>query len=195
MERLELNKTIYGATKAYDSLDEEFNEFILKTYTVDDLFDMYNSLFYDMIKEGKKNSHFNILQKSIKYAGNPINPKDGDIEELQNQINQLEDEIWSIEDKHYHFQNGSVLRSITTGDDYYMQSGRRRQLNDGGAMKLIKRRAGKKNIPTEDFVIEVSNKCITGILVGPPINSHKELDMDIMKLNRFDERQFEEEYQ
>tara|TARA_R110002020_G_scaffold342466_2_gene556958 strand:+ start:635 stop:772 length:138 start_codon:yes stop_codon:yes gene_type:complete len=44
MEKLELNKTIYGATKAYDSLDEEFNEFILKTYTIDDLFDAYNYL-------------------------------------------------------------------------------------------------------------------------------------------------------
>ena len=42
MERLKLNKTIYGATKAYDSLDEEFEEFVPKSYTLDDLFDMYN---------------------------------------------------------------------------------------------------------------------------------------------------------
>ena len=59
----------------------------------------------------------------------------------------MEDEIFSIEDKHNYFQNGSVLRAENTDLDYYMQSGRRRQLNDGGAMKLIKRRVGKKRRP------------------------------------------------
>ena len=195
MKRLELNKTIYGATKAYDSLDEEFNEFILKTYTVDDLFDMYNSLFYEIIKEGKKNTHFNILQESIRYAGIPLNPKDGDIEELQNQIQTIIDDIWSIENKHNYFQNGSVLRANNSNLDYYMQSGRRRQLNDNGAMALIKRRAGKKSTPTEDFVIPVNGNCISGILAGPPINNTNDLNTDLMEINRFDERQFEEEYQ
>ena len=195
MERLELNKTIYGATKAHGSLDKEFVEFIPKSYTIEDLFDMYNTLFYDMIKEGKKYSHFNIVQESIRYAGEPLNPLDTDIEELQNQIQTIEDDIWSIENEHYHFKNGSVIRSTTSADDYYMQSGRRRQVNHGGAMDLIKRRAGKKNIPTEDFITKVSGGCIAGILAGPPINSHKDLDINIMILNRFDERQFEEEYQ
>ena len=195
MEKLELNKTIYGTTKAYNSLDEEFKEFVPKAYTIDDLFDMYNSLFYEIIKEGKNNSHFNIIQESIRYAGHPLNPKDDDIEELQDQLEQLEDEIWSIEDQHYHFRNGSVLRSITSELDYYMQSGRRRQLNDRGAMALIKRRAGKKDMPTEDFVTPVSNSCIAGILAGPPINNINDLNTDLMEINRFDERQFEEEYQ
>jgi len=192
MEKLELNKTIYGATKAYDSLDEEFSEFIQKIYTIDDLFDFYNSLFYDIIKEGKKHSHFNIIQESIRYAGEPINPKDNDISDLLNQLKEMEDEIWSIEDEHNYFQNGSVLRAENTNLDYYMQSGRRRQLNDGGAIKLIKRRAGKKNTPTEDFVIGVSGDCIAGILVGPPINKIEDLNTNIMMINRFDEKQFEE---
>ena len=195
MERLELNKTIYGATKAYDSLDEEFNEFIPKTYTIDDLFDVYNSLFYDIIKEGKKHSHFNIVQESIRYAGEPINPKDNDISDLENQLMAMEDEIWSIEDEHRYFKNGSVIRAENTNKDYYMQSGRRRELNSGGALKLIKRRAGKKNVPDEEFVVLVSGNCIAGIIAGPPINETEDLNIDILKLNRFDERQFEEEYQ
>jgi len=91
MERLELNKTIYGATNAYNSLDEEFNEFILKKYTIDELFDAYNYLFYDIIKEGKKHSHFNIIQESIRYAGEPINPKDNDISDLLSDILMNED--------------------------------------------------------------------------------------------------------
>ena len=114
MERLELNKTIYGATKAHGSLDKEFKEFVPKSYTIDDLFDMYDTLFYDMIKEGKKYSHFNIIQESIRYAGKPLNPLEADIEELQNQIQNIEDDIWSIENEHYHFKNGSVLRSTTS---------------------------------------------------------------------------------
>ncbi len=195
MEKLELNKTIYGAAKAYDSLDEEFNEFIPKIYKIDDLFGFYNSLFYDIIKEGKKHSHFNIIQESIRYAGEPINLKDNDISDLENQLKEMEDEIWSIEDEHNYFQNGSVLRAENTNLDYYMQSGRRRQLNDNGAIALIKRRVGKKNVPTEDFVIRVSGGCIAGILAGPPINKIDDLNTNIMMINRFDERQFEEEYQ
>ena len=88
MEKLELNKTIYGTTKAYNSLDEEFKEFIPKAYTIDDLFDMYNSLFYEIIKEGKNNSHFNIIQESIRYAGNPPNPLDSDVDDLKRQTAQ-----------------------------------------------------------------------------------------------------------
>ena len=196
MEKLELNKTIYGITKAHNSLDEEFTEFIPKSYVTDDLFNMYDSLFYDIIKEGKKHSHFNIIQESIKYAGNPINPKDLDIEELSNQIQQIEDDIWSIENNHPFFPNGSILRSTNGENDYYMQSGRRRKLNDRGAFKLIKRRAGKKDIPDEDFVIfPISPTCIAGILVGPPINKVEDLGVSLMELNRFDDRQFEEEYQ
>ena len=195
MEKLELNKTIYGATKAYDSLDEEFNEFMLKTYTIDDLFDAYNYLFYDIIKEGKKHSHFNIIQESIRYAGQPINSKDNDIAELRNQLKEIEDEIWSVEEEHNYFQNGSVVRATNTEIDYYMQSGRRRQLNSNPALQLIKRRAGKKNVPNEDFVVRVSGGCIAGILAGPPINNLDDLNTNIMMINRFDERQFEEEYQ
>ena len=77
-----------------------------------------------------------------------------------------------------------------------MQSGRRRKLNDRGTFKLIKRRAGKKDIPDEDFVIfPISSTCIAGILVGPPINKVEDLGVNLMELNRFDDRQFEEEYQ
>ena len=196
MEKLQLNKTIYGTTKAHNALDEEFSEFIPKSYTTDDLFNMYDSLFYDIIKEGKKHTHFNIVQESIRYAGEPINPKDGDIEELNSQIQQVEDDIWSIENSHLYFPNGSILRSTNGENDYYMQSGRRRKLNDRGAFKLIKRRAGKKDIPDEDFVIfPISPTCIAGILVGPPINKVEDLGVSLMELNRFDDRQFEEEYQ
>ena len=37
-------------------------------------------------------------------------------------------------------------------------------------------------------------QAITGILVGPPINNEEDLNIDILSINRFDERQFEEEY-
>ena len=116
METLNLTKTIYGATKAQDSLDKEFVEFAPKPHTIDDLFNMYDLLFYDIIKEGKNNTHFNIVQESIRYAGEPINPKDGDIEELNSQIQQVEDDIWSIENSHLYFPNGSILRS-TNGEN------------------------------------------------------------------------------
>ncbi len=193
METLKLTKTIYGTSKAHEALDEEFVEFAPKKPTIDDLFDMYNLLFYDIIKEGKKHSHFNIIQESIRYAGYPENPRDTDIEDLKSQIQQIEDAIWSIEDEHPFFKNGSVLKA--NDKKFYMHSGRRRELNSNTALQLIKRRSGKKSIPDEEFITSVSQTCIAGILVGPSVDSVEDLNIDIMELNRFDERQFEEEYQ
>jgi len=190
METLNLTKTIYGATKAQDSLDKEFVEFAPKPHTIDDLFNMYDLLFYDIIKEGKSNTHFNIVQESIRHAGYPINPKDLDINELQAQIQQIDDDIWSIENEHPFFKNGSVLKN--NDNQYYMHSGRRRQINNRGALQLIKKRSGKKGIPDDDFVILVSQACIGGILVGPPIDEIKDLNVDLMEINRFDDSQFEE---
>ena len=137
MEILKLTKTIYGSTKAHEALDEEFVEFAPKKYTINDLFDMYNLLFYDIIKEGKKHSHFNIIQESIRYAGYPINPKEADAEELRAQIQQIEDDIWSIENEHPFFKNGTVLEN--NGNQYYMHSGRKREVNNRNALELIKR--------------------------------------------------------
>jgi len=190
METLNLTKTIYGATKAQDSLDKEFVEFVPKPHTIDDLFNMYDLLFYDIIKEGKNNTHFNIVQESIRYAGYPIDPKDLDIQELRSQIQQINEDIWSIENEHPFFKNGSVLEN--NGNKYYMHSGRRRQINNREALQLIKRRSGKKGIPDDDFVILVSQSCIGGILAGPPIDRIKDLNIDLMSINRFDERQFDE---
>jgi len=190
METLKLTKTIYGLTKAHENLDEEFIEFAPKKHTINDLFNMYDLLFYDIIKEGKKHSHFNIMQESIKYAGYPINPKEADIEELRVQIQQIEDDIWSIENEHPFFKNGTVLEN--DGNQYYMHSGRRREINNNGALELIKRRAGKKGVPTVEFVILVSQTCIGGILVGPPINGTEDLNIDLMTINRFDDRQFDD---
>ena len=113
--------------------------------------------------------------------------------ELEAQIQQIEDDIWSIEDEHPFFKNGSVLKA--NDKNFYMHSGRRRELNSKSALKLIKRRSGKKSIPDEEFVTPVSQTCIAGILVGPSVDSVEDLNVDIMTLNRFDERQFEEEYQ
>ena len=187
METLKLTKTIYGLTKAHEALDEEFIEFAPKKPTINDLFDMYNLLFYDMIKEGKKHSHFNIIQESIRYAGYPINPKETDVEELRAQIQQIENDIWSIENEHPFFKNGIVLEN---------DSGRRRELNSRNALALIKRRAGKKGVPTVDFVVSVTQTCIGGILIGPPINETEDLNIDLMTINRFDDSQFDdlEEY-
>ena len=190
MEILKLTKTIYGSTKAHEALDEEFVEFAPKKFTINDLFDMYNLLFYDIIKEGKKHSHFNIIQESIRYAGYPINPKEADAEELRAQIQQIEDDIWSIENEHPFFKNGIVLEN--NGNQYYMHSGRKREVNNRNALELIKRRAGKKGVPTVEFIIPVTQACIGGILNGPPINETSDLNIDLMTINRFDDRQFDD---
>ena len=194
IQNIKLTKKIYPSTRIYDILDEEFSEFIIEPLNIDEFFENYNNIFYDIPKTGRL-SHRKIIEKSIKQAGVPYNPKLEDKQELLDQINDLQEDLDSIEEEHPFFKNGSVIQARNNEQlNYYMQSGRRRQINSDGAFKLIKKRAGKREIPNTDFTTPLDMQAIAGILVGPPINNEEDLNIDILSINRFDERQFEEEY-
>tara|TARA_R110000744_G_scaffold53939_3_gene114838 strand:+ start:4779 stop:5375 length:597 start_codon:yes stop_codon:yes gene_type:complete len=194
IQNIKLTKKIYPSTRIYDILDEEFSEFIIEPLNIDEFFENYNNIFYDIPKTGRL-SHRKIIEKSIKQAGVPYNSKLEDKQELLDQINDLQEDLDSIEEEHPFFKNGSVIQARNNKQlNYYMQSGRRRQINSDGAFKLIKKRAGKRETPNTDFTTPLDMQAITGILVGPPINNEEDLNIDILSINRFDERQFEEEY-
>ena len=73
------------------------------TFTLDDFFQLYESLFYQIPKEGDINSHRYILQKEANYLGVEIN---------QDNIQALLDEITSLRQELFNTQQ--IVNSLNT---------------------------------------------------------------------------------
>ena len=185
-EEIKLTKQVYDSIPTKDSLDRDFIEFLPKRYQVEELFDIYHRLFYEIKLRGK-NSHDFIVKKSSKYTGSPLNPLVIQIESLKEQILTLKDKIDSIEDEHPFIPNFKVIRNRNDGGlNYYIQSGRKRQINNDNVFTLLKKQAGfKTSDPNSDFVILLNAQAIGGISSGPPINNIEDLNIDIMEINRY----------
>ena len=184
-EEIQLNKVVYGVKGAKDLLDREFIEFLPKSYQTEELFNIYNSLFYDISLRGTK-SHQSIIQKSSKYAGFPRNSLLDQIENLEEQIINVREDIDSIEDEHPFIKNFSVIRNRNNNQmNYYMQSGRKRQINNNDAFKAIKTQSGKAKLSDSEFVILLNSQAIGSIASGPHINTIEDISMDILNVNRF----------
>jgi hypothetical protein len=102
-EEIKLNKTVYNKDLYLKTIDTEFKQLGIKTIqeqidseiTVDQFFEFYNELFYDIPERGNINSHeFLIIQSSnyINFEGNTE-----EIEALQNEIFQLRQELLSTQ--------------------------------------------------------------------------------------------------
>tara|TARA_R100000805_G_C3601787_1_gene102427 strand:+ start:564 stop:1175 length:612 start_codon:yes stop_codon:yes gene_type:complete len=184
-EQIFLNKKVYGIQSIKDSIDREFVEFSLKNFEINELFNIYNALFYDISLRGTK-SHSSIVKESTKYAGYPRNPLLDEIENLEEQIVDIKEEIDSIEDEHPFIKNHSVIRNRNDEQlNYYIQSGRKRQINNDDAFKAIKTQTGKIKLPDSEFVILLNSQAIGGIVSGPPINTVEDISIDVLEINRF----------
>jgi inorganic pyrophosphatase/exopolyphosphatase len=60
-EQIKLNKKVYGNRSAKDLLNRDFKEFFNKKYQTDELFNIYDALFYDISLRGT-NSHSSIVK-------------------------------------------------------------------------------------------------------------------------------------
>jgi len=186
IKEIPLDKKIYGFKDTKRALDRDFIEFLPKNTSINELFDIYNSLFYEIEILGK-NSHNHIIKKSSKFAGVPLNPQITEIENLNDQIQILKEDIDSIEDEHPFIPNRSVIQNRTNNQlNYYMQSGRKRQIFDNRAFDLIKKQSGlNKTSPNLEFVILLNSQAIGGIISGPPINNLNDLNIDVLEINRY----------
>ena len=186
VKEIPLSKNVYGFKNTKRTLNRDIVEFLPKSSTIEELFDMYNSLFYEIDLRGKK-SHNSIINKSSKYAGTPLDEQTLEIQNLQEQIQTLEEDIDSIEDEHPFIPNRSVIQNRANNKlNYYMQSGRKRQILDDRVLQIIKKQSGlNKQAPDLDFVILLDSTAIGGIISGPPINNINDLNIDILEINRF----------
>ena len=185
-KEIPLNKKIYGFKDTKRTLNRDFIEFLPKNISINELFDMYNSLFYEIEMLGKK-SHNHIIKQSSKYAGIPLNTQILNIEDLTEQIQILKEDIDSIEDEHPFIPNRSIIQNKTNSElNYYIQSGRKRKILDDRVFQVIKKQSGiKKSDPDLDFVILLDSLAIGGIVSGPHIKNLNDLHISTLEINRY----------
>ena len=63
---------------------------------IDQFFNFYNEIFFDIPKEGE-NSHTTIIETSLDYVGSYNNPLQGVVDNLNSQISELEGQISTLE--------------------------------------------------------------------------------------------------
>ena len=202
---INLNKEFYGYNSALEELDEEFIEFNVTKYTNKDFFNLFDRFFYNLQEDTTLSP---IMGKSGAYIGGYINPRDIEISNLNNEINQVQDQIDSIENEHPYFKNGKIIAksiykdnasaAVNEGNIYYMQTGLKRQIQNKDVYRGMKNRLGRSTsadsgqTSDQDFIIFIDD--LNSIPSGPPIINFNDIytpppeaetDNITLYLNRF----------
>jgi hypothetical protein len=96
MIEVHLNKDIINKKIFPKIINTEFNylikeEEIVEELTIDDFFDEYNRLFFEIPLRGEFNSHEELIKRSTEYLGEELNSDKEDL--LLEEINQLRLEL------------------------------------------------------------------------------------------------------
>ena len=99
-EIIDLGKTTFSRKNFEKVVDNRFKQLLNNrpvaddTFTIDDFFQLYEDLFYQIPKEGEVQSHRFILNQTAEYLGISLN--DGtDIQALLDEITTLRNELLS----------------------------------------------------------------------------------------------------
>ena len=98
-QKINLNKSVFNKRTYTKTINTSFNELGVKTIqeqideqpNIEEFFDLYNSLFYDIPDLGETNSHEYLVKTSGELLGDEIN--DELIEALQSEIAQLREDL------------------------------------------------------------------------------------------------------
>jgi hypothetical protein len=98
MSQIPVQKTVYDKNTYSKVINTQFSQFINQStdeeqpsFTIDDFFEIYEQVFYQIPKEGETNSHQYILQKEADYLG--ISISQDDIQALLNEITSLRQQV------------------------------------------------------------------------------------------------------
>jgi len=93
-EQIELNRTVYGKITYPNIINTEFTQLLrptngeeTDTITVEQFFQAYNDLFYEIPILGDYNTHQELIKRSTEYIG--INQISDETEFLLEEINEL----------------------------------------------------------------------------------------------------------
>lgn len=112
MEKIDLSKTVYNKASYNKIIDTSFNylgtvnivDTLQNQPTVEEFFELYNTLFYDIPEEGDSNSHEYLINQSSEYINFTQNNEE--IEELQKEISQLRTELLDCQKQLLESQTG-----------------------------------------------------------------------------------------
>tara|TARA_A100001201_G_scaffold73_1_gene254 strand:+ start:10505 stop:11080 length:576 start_codon:yes stop_codon:yes gene_type:complete len=144
--------------KTIEPKDKDFKEFLPKQYSVEEFFDLYETLFYELSK-----FHHGVLKdRSIDYIGDPLNTREEELNALMTQWEDLDFKVRSIPKEHSIFKNMSVIQSRENDELlYYIQSNKLRKINNKAVIKKIKRKNGlSESFPNEKFFIKLTQSAI-----------------------------------
>jgi len=98
MSQIPVQKTVFNKDTYGRVVNTQFSQLLNQgttedtlSFTVDDFFQLYDELFYQIPKEGDINSHKYILQKEADYLG--ISISQDDIQALLNEITSLRQQV------------------------------------------------------------------------------------------------------
>ena len=101
MANVQMVKKIYGLNTYSKAIDTSFSELISPTQevtasgiTVDQFFDYYNQLFFEIPVSGSTNSHTYLVETSQQYIGGSV--LDAEKQALIEEINSLRQQILDI---------------------------------------------------------------------------------------------------
>lgn len=93
-ESVQLNKTVYGKITYPNVINTEFTQLIgaqpaegPAPITIEEFFQAYDDLFFEIPIDGEFNSHLELIKRSTEYVG--VNQTTDEIESLLTEINQL----------------------------------------------------------------------------------------------------------
>lgn len=100
-KRVELIKTIYGSNTYQKVIDTSFTELVstqqepeVADLTVDEFFEQYERVFYDIPVSGSINSHTYMVQRSTQYIGGNVD--DEEKRALIEEINSLRQQLLDL---------------------------------------------------------------------------------------------------
>jgi hypothetical protein len=97
MSQIPIQKTVFSKDNFSKVVNTQFNQLLDQvgeeelSFSVDDFFELYDQLFYQIPTEGETNSHRFILQREADYLGISISQED--IQALLDEITSLRQQV------------------------------------------------------------------------------------------------------
>ena len=122
-KKVTLNKTVFDKNQYSQLVNTEFSsigapqtpqETLEDQPTIDDFFEMYNDLFYDIPQFGEEESHEFLIQRSSEYINFEANQDE--IEALQREIAELRTELLNEQQRNIELTTGNAVSLPTVGE-------------------------------------------------------------------------------
>jgi hypothetical protein len=96
MSQIPVQKTVFSKDSYGRVIDTQFSQLITQedetlSFSVDDFFELYDQLFYQIPRDGETNSHQYILQREADYLG--ISISQDDVQALLDEITSLRQQV------------------------------------------------------------------------------------------------------